>query len=68
MKVRNKMDGITVRDSIDLNTATEEQLLWYAEKYLERVRAHSRLVWAVRRAARRLESAKGGNGHAVSQG
>lgn len=43
-----------VRDSVDLNTMAEPELLIFAYKYMERIRAHPRLVEAVRRAALRL--------------
>jgi hypothetical protein len=69
MKGRTTVDGTampSVKDSVDLETASETELLHYVSLYLERVRAHHRLGWAVRRAARRLELAKGGDGHAVA--
>lgn len=52
------------RDSLDPNTATEAELLAFTAIYLERIKAHPRMSWAVRRAIRRLEKIKEGNGHA----
>ena len=42
------------KDSVDMNTMAEPELLIFAVRYLEKVKAHPRMIEAVRRAALRL--------------
>lgn len=39
--------------TIDLETASDDQLLWQTVRFLENIRAHPRLVAAVKHAARK---------------